>query len=100
MAANEFYLTTYDGSEWRFKRSFKLERAKSKPKFLPRKNTNEKRHYGNVTDVVLNRYKERCNKNIKYLFSSSETLEHFLLHNQTNDMNPHEKHLYQNLFNN
>ena len=29
MAANEFYLMTYDGSKWRFKRSFKHERQKS-----------------------------------------------------------------------
>ena len=61
---------------------------------------NEKQDYGIVTDVVLNRYKERCNKNIKYLFWSSKTLELSLLRNQTNDINTHEKHLYQNLFNN
>ena len=59
---------------------------------------NEKRHYGIVTDIVLNRYKERCNKNIKYLFSSSKTFEHSILHNQANDINPNGKHLYQNLF--
>ena len=37
MAANEFYLTTYDGSEWRFKRSFKLERQKVSQNFCPEK---------------------------------------------------------------
>ena len=47
--------------------------------------------------VVLNRYKDCCNKNIKYLFSSSKALKHSLLHNQINEKNPLEKHLYQNL---
>ena len=74
--------------------------SKKSANFLPRKNTNEKQRYGIVTEVVLNRYKERCNKNIKYLFSLSKTLEDSLLHNQTNDINTHEKHLHQNLFNN
>ena len=78
MAANEFYLMTYDGSKWRFKLSFK----QVSQNFYPEKNTNKNRHYGIATGVVLNRYKESCNKNNKYLFSSSKTLAHFLLHNQ------------------
>ena len=82
MAANEFYLMTYDGSKWRFKLSFKHERQKVSQNFYPEKNTNKNRHYGIATGVVLNRYKESCNKNNKYLFSSSKTLAHFLLHNQ------------------
>ena len=37
VAANEFYLMTYDGSKWRFKFSFKLERQKVTRNFCPEK---------------------------------------------------------------